>query len=175
MAQPSLVNLLYDDSDCVNICKILRRNRNVNTVIHNNFAGYHIQLPNKTTLGKMYCLTSNLSWHDVNLKTSKSYVDCKPTDSNESRTFFVCFLRCGWAWVHLLRRPRIGLLYQPQTIDDEWSSRWNENWWGKPKYSEKTYPSATLSTTNPTWLDPGSKPGRCNGKLATNRLSYGAA
>jgi hypothetical protein len=45
---------------------------------------------------------------------------------------------------------------------------WNEDWQGKPKYSEKTCPSATLSTTNPTWLDPGLKP-------ATNRLSYGAA
>jgi hypothetical protein len=27
---------------------------------------------------------------------------------------------------------------------------WNEDWQGKPKYSEKTRPSATLSTTNPT-------------------------
>jgi hypothetical protein len=25
---------------------------------------------------------------------------------------------------------------------------WNEDWQGKPKYSEKTCPSATLSTTN---------------------------
>jgi hypothetical protein len=32
-----------------------------------------------------------------------------------------------------------------------WSSWWNEGWQGKPKYSEKTCPSATLSTTNPTW------------------------
>jgi hypothetical protein len=31
-----------------------------------------------------------------------------------------------------------------------WSNRWNVNWQGKPKYSEKTCPSATLSTTNPT-------------------------
>jgi hypothetical protein len=37
-----------------------------------------------------------------------------------------------------------------------WSNWWNEDWQGKPKYSEKTFPSATLSTTNP-------------------RLSYGAA
>jgi hypothetical protein len=46
---------------------------------------------------------------------------------------------------------------------------------GKPKYSEKTCPSATLSTTNPTWSDPGLNPGRRGGKPATNRLSYGAA
>jgi hypothetical protein len=38
-----------------------------------------------------------------------------------------------------------------------------------------TCPSATLSTTNPTWPDPGLNPGRRGGKPATNRLSYGAA
>jgi hypothetical protein len=46
------------------------------------------------------------------------------------------------------------------------SSRWNENWQGKPKYSEKTCPSATLSI-NPTWPDLGSNPGRRGGKPAT--------
>jgi hypothetical protein len=30
-----------------------------------------------------------------------------------------------------------------------WSSRWIENWQGKPKYSEKTRPNSTLSITNP--------------------------
>jgi hypothetical protein len=31
---------------------------------------------------------------------------------------------------------------------------------GKPKYSRgKTCPSTTLSTTNRTWIDPGSNPG----------------
>jgi hypothetical protein len=53
--------------------------------------------------------------------------------------------------------------------------RWNEDWQGKPKYSEKTCTSATLSTTNPIWPDLGSNPGRRGGKPATNRLSYGAA
>jgi hypothetical protein len=43
-----------------------------------------------------------------------------------------------------------------------WSSRWNEKWQGKPKYSEKTCPISTLSTTNPTWLDPCSRY-RCGG------------
>jgi hypothetical protein len=41
-----------------------------------------------------------------------------------------------------------------QTPDDRWgwlwSNLWNEDWQGKPKYSEKTCPSATLSTINPT-------------------------
>jgi hypothetical protein len=70
-----------------------------------------------------------------------------------------------------------GLLYQPQMIGDAdcGETDGNEDWQGKPKYSEKTCPSATLSTTNPTWLDPGLNPGRRGGKPATNRLSYGAA
>jgi hypothetical protein len=53
-----------------------------------------------------------------------------------------------------------------------WSSWWNENWQGKPKYSEKTCPSAILSTTNPTWPDLSWNPGHRCGKPATNRLSY---
>jgi hypothetical protein len=60
-----------------------------------------------------------------------------------------------------------------------WLCRWriwrNKDWQGKPKYSEKTCPSATLSTTNPTWPEPGANPGRRGGKPATNRLSHGAA
>jgi hypothetical protein len=56
-----------------------------------------------------------------------------------------------------------------------WRILWNKNWQGKPKYSEKTCPSVTLSTTNPTWPDPDSNPGHRSGKPATNHLSYGAA
>jgi hypothetical protein len=38
--------------------------------------------------------------------------------------------------------------------------RWNEIDRGKPKYSGgKACPSATLSTANPTWTDPGSNTG----------------
>jgi hypothetical protein len=39
----------------------------------------------------------------------------------------------------------------------------------------KTCPSATLSTTNPTWTDPGSKPGLRGERPATSRLSHGTA
>jgi hypothetical protein len=53
--------------------------------------------------------------------------------------------------------------------------RWNEDWQGKPKCSEKTCPNATFFTTNPTWPDTDSNPDRCGGNPATNRFSYGAA
>jgi hypothetical protein len=39
----------------------------------------------------------------------------------------------------------------------------------------KTCPSATLSTTNPTWTDPGSNPDLRGERPATNRLSHGTA
>jgi hypothetical protein len=56
-----------------------------------------------------------------------------------------------------------------------WTSRWNENCKGKPKYSEKICPSATLSTTNPTSPDVGLNPGNRSGKSTNNRLSYSMA
>jgi hypothetical protein len=37
----------------------------------------------------------------------------------------------------------------------------------------KTCPSATSSTINPTWTDPGSNPGLRGGRPAINRLSHG--
>jgi hypothetical protein len=54
-----------------------------------------------------------------------------------------------------------------------WSSRRNENWQRKPKYSKKTCPSATLSTSNPIWYDLGWNPGRRGGKPMTNRVWHG--
>jgi hypothetical protein len=39
----------------------------------------------------------------------------------------------------------------------------------------ETCPSATLCTTNPTWTDPGSKPGLRGERTATNRLSHDTA
>jgi hypothetical protein len=54
--------------------------------------------------------------------------------------------------------------------------RLNETDRGKPKVlGGKSCPSATLSTTNPTWTDPGSNPGLRGERPATNRLSHGTA
>jgi hypothetical protein len=76
----------------------------------------------------------------------------------------------AWDWVHLATDWPI-----LPVLDDRWwwmwSSRWNENWQGKPKYSEKNWHSATFSTTNPTWTQLGSNPGRRSGKQASNRTA----
>jgi hypothetical protein len=39
----------------------------------------------------------------------------------------------------------------------------------------KTYSGATLSTTNPTWIDPAANPGLRGERPATNRLSRSTA
>jgi hypothetical protein len=63
-----------------------------------------------------------------------------------------------------------GLLYLPRVIVRmenfvEWRLR------GKPKYPEKTYPSATPFTTNPTWPEPGAKGAAA---VRSQRLTTGA-
>jgi hypothetical protein len=79
-------------------------------------------------------------------------------------------------WVHLVRRPLFGLLYQSRMIDDDKCgvvdgmriSRGN-------RITEKICPSITWSTTNPIWPDLISKRSCRGQKLATDHLSYGTA
>jgi hypothetical protein len=69
----------------------------------------------------------------------------------------------------LLLQQFISLLYQPWMTDgDDYGavSGMNE-WQGKQKNSENTFPSAALSTTDPTRLDPGLR----RRKPATDRLT----
>jgi hypothetical protein len=75
-----------------------------------------------------------------------------------------------WDWVHLVRWPLFGQLYQP------WSSHVEQpcgavgemrNGEENRSTHRKTGLSATLSATNLTWPEPGSNLGRCGGKPAT--------
>jgi hypothetical protein len=59
---------------------------------------------------------------------------CSPTGSTWHVGHQLAYCTCpGWLW--------------------GWRIWWNDDWQGKPKYSEKTCPSATLSSTSPTWPD----------------------
>jgi hypothetical protein len=53
--------------------------------------------------------------------------------------------------------------------------RWNESDRGNQSTRGKTCPSATLSTTNPTWTDPWSNPGLLGERPVINRLGHGTA
>jgi hypothetical protein len=90
--------------------------------------------------------------------------------------FFFKFLGVVWDWVHLVLRPLIGLLYQPRMIDDEYGAVCGMRI-GRENRSTRRKPVtiATFSSTNPTWRDLDSNPGRRGGKPATKPLSYGTA
>jgi hypothetical protein len=82
--------------------------------------------------------------------------------------FVVIIILSGVRLSPLGTAATIGQLYQPQMIDDGYCGSicgMKIDWQGKPKYSEKICPSATLSTTNSTWPDPSLNPGRRGGKL----------
>jgi hypothetical protein len=79
------------------------------------------------------------------------------------------------ATLRLLVQPlwwRWAVFYQVLQLMEH---QWNETDRGKPITRRKTCPSATLSTTNFTWTDPGSNPGLCGERPATNRLSHGTS
>jgi hypothetical protein len=64
--------------------------------------------------------------------------------------FLIGIVAGGVNWVHSALRPLRGLLCQPRVIMMmEYLVEWLA---GEPKYSEKTCPSAALSTTNPHML-----------------------
>jgi hypothetical protein len=78
----------------------------------------------------------------------------------------------GWDWVHLVVLVATsGPTVPPPDDWWVWSVWWNENWQGKPKWSEKTWTNTTLSISIPTWPDLWSNPGLRDGKPATNRLN----
>jgi hypothetical protein len=94
---------------------------------------------------------------------------------NHFQILYVVFLLVSWRGVRLsplgMSATTWPLAPNPDDRRLVWSSRWNDNRQGKPKYSEKTCLSATLSTTNPIWRYLGSNPDRLVGNTATNRLN----
>jgi hypothetical protein len=84
--------------------------------------------------------------------------------NNQNARFFFYFF-----WVRLVRRPLTGLWHVRALDNSKYAASWRtDNWQGKPKYTKETCPSATYSTTNPTWLDLGWNPGCRGGKPASN-------
>jgi hypothetical protein len=66
----------------------------------------------------------------------------------------------------------MGLLFIPQMIYEYGEPQWNDIDRGKPKNLEKTCPSATVSTTNPTWADLDVNTGLHGEMPATNHQSH---
>jgi hypothetical protein len=129
----------------------------------------HIQ-----TKRKHYSFSRRWSWDEILCSLVEGHVSKKTKWRSSLQLDFSCL-----AWLIFFHEVRLSPLGTAATVwpivpaqNDRWwvwSSRWNANWQGKLKYSEKTCPNASLSTTNPTWPNPG----RRGGKPANNHLSYG--
>jgi hypothetical protein len=81
----------------------------------------------------------------------------------------------GWDWVHLVRRPLFGLLYQPRMIDDDECGAVGGKRLGRGNRSTRRKPAPVPLCPPQIPHDLGSYLGRRGGKPATNRLSYGTA
>jgi hypothetical protein len=85
------------------------------------------------------------------------------------------FMSMGWHEVSELRPPT-GLLFISQVIYEYGELREKMMITGENQRTQrKPCLSATLSTTNPTWIHPGAHLSLCVDRPATNRLSYGTA
>jgi hypothetical protein len=80
------------------------------------------------------------------------------------------FMSIGWGYVSDLRPPT-GPFFIPQVIYEYGELQWNYT----ERIKSKNCHSATLSTTNPTWIDSGANPGLRGDRLATNSLKHGTA
>jgi hypothetical protein len=68
--------------------------------------------------------------------------------------------------------PPMGLLFISQVIYDYGEPWWNDIDEKTEELKRKTCPSATRSTTNPTWTEPGTNPGVHSERQVTNHLSH---
>jgi hypothetical protein len=93
------------------------------------------------------------------------------------KTVGIFFKPLGVGWIHLARRPLIGLLYQPLMIDDDECGAVGGMRIGRGNRSTRRKPVPVHFVHHKSHISwpPGSNPGRRGGKPATNRLSYGTA
>jgi hypothetical protein len=109
--------------------------------------------------------TTNPTWLDPVLNPGRR--GGKPATLGGGFTCLWGYWHCGHSWPIL---PASG-----DSEDDCGEIGRMETWKGNRSTGRKPTPSATLSTTNLTWQDPGLNPDLHGVKPATNRLSYGAS
>jgi hypothetical protein len=129
----------------------------------NSYKNYRVY-NNVSACGQLANATATWWWLNHLLTSGNRHTYFRPSIANN----LITFILVSWDGVRLspLSTSATNRSIVPAPDDRwwVWSSRWNENWRGKPKYLEKNCLSSTLPTTNRTWLDLGSNPGPHVGK-----------
>jgi hypothetical protein len=89
--------------------------------------------------------------------------------------YFILKCSCPWGETVSELRPPTGLLFIPRWYMSMESHGGIILTGENRRTRRKTCPTDTLSTTNPTWTDPGANCGLRGGRPATNHLSHGTA
>jgi hypothetical protein len=118
------------------------------------------------------------SWYSFLLETESTPGPVRPEGLGQFKKsiyifFYYYYLVCEA--IGTMATP--GLLCQPRVIVKMIVEKQKEcSLAGETKVLRENLPQHHFCPSqNPTWPDPGLNPGRCGGKLATNRLSYGVA
>jgi hypothetical protein len=111
----------------------------------------------KREVGENCIMRSFTTWND------QCSIIIQRRHISDTYYFFIILFLMGLDWAHFGTAAAVWAIVPAP--DGRWRwSLWSNlcgaNWQAKPKFSEETCPSATLSTTSLTWPDPSSSPGR---------------
>jgi hypothetical protein len=115
------------------------------------------------------CYENYMAQYPVRLPSSRLRA-CGASHPHTIHIMYWCLIFMPMAWDRLWTAAINGPSVHPM-ICEHGEPRCSNIDRGKPKNSEKTFPSATFPTTKPTRSDPGASPGIRSKRPATNRLS----
>jgi hypothetical protein len=112
---------------------------------------YHMGfMVNKVVLGQLLSEYFDMPWRFSFSLTAPHSVIIPSTNAIYIYIYiyiYISIVGVESSWVRSALRPPMAYCASPGWL--WWWRNWWNDWQGKPKYSKKTCPSATLSTTNP--------------------------
>jgi hypothetical protein len=107
---------------------------------------------------KLFILLIKKSWYNRRIMQKEDYLMMEAVSSSETSVdIYQPVQVVHWNSVSEPPSPA-GLLFIRQMIYEYGEPQWHDTDRGNRRTRRKTCPSATLSTTNPTWTDPGPNP-----------------
>jgi hypothetical protein len=151
---------------------LLRRVALVRIDVSEELRASFIRVTRIGELGTTLAVTTN--WRTLRRNTIPEdailHIHCRENFKSYVFLIVCLFHFLGWSGTKSNISEATKRLVVPAPDDDGWcvwSNRWSD-WQGRPTGS-----STALSSTDPTWPVPGSKPDHRGGQAVTNRLRHG--